>query len=147
MTALARYQGLSGAGKGKMGLVLCCHVSPVPSVRHSTVLYTDSVIQADKGRPSGSVCPTHCTTGNYHHHHPISGLFKWGKLICRLGAVPATTPCMHILDTCINRNGHIYMFMHTHSLTQLRTSVKKMLHAAETGTHMHTHKLILTLAD
>lgn len=72
------------------GLVLCCHVSPVPSGRYSTVLCTHSVTQADKERPSGSLCPTHCTTGNYHHHHPISGVFKWGHLICRWGAVSAT---------------------------------------------------------
>lgn len=123
--ALARNQGLSDAGEGKLGLVLCCHVSPVPSVRYSTVLCTDSVTQADKGMPSGSPCPTHCTTGNYHRHHPISGVFKWGKLICRLGTVPVTTLCMHPFSTRINTNGHICMSVrtaHTHDSALIRLS-------------------------
>lgn len=148
--ALARNQGLSDAGKGKLGLVLCCHVSPVPSVIYSTVLCTDSVTQADKGMPSGSPCPTHCTTGNYHRHHPISGVFKWGKLICRLGAVPVTTLCMHPFSTLINTNGHICMSVrtaHTHDSALIRLSGKRANGESQMDAHMHTHKLILTPAD
>lgn len=48
MMVLACYKGLSGAGKGKLGLTLCCHFSPVPSVQYTTVLCADSVTQADK---------------------------------------------------------------------------------------------------
>lgn len=133
---------LSGAGKRKLGLLLRCHVLPVPSVRYSTVLCTDSVTQADKGRPSGSLCPTHCTTGNYHHHHPISGVFKWGKLICRLGAVPVTAPCMHTFGTLINRNGRISVFVHaTHIHTHSTELIQLYQCCTEMGDlrHMHTH--------
>lgn len=142
--ALARNQGLSDAGKGKLGLVLCCHVSPVPSVIYSTVLCTDSVTQADKGMPSGSPCPTHCTTGNYHRHHPISGVFKWGKLICRLGAVPVTTLCIHPFSTLINTNGHICMSVRTaHTRlgadTIVRQTRKRGISDGCTHAHTQTH--------
>lgn len=145
MMALALYQGLSGAGKGRLGLMLCCHVSPVPSVTYSTVLCTDSVTQADKERPSGSLCPSRCTTDNYHHHHPISGVFKWGKLICRLGAVPVTTSCMHTFATCIHRNGPICTFAHT-AYTQNSAPIHLSSRCCSTEMrnlrHAHTHTQI-----
>lgn len=78
----------TSAGGEKPGLTLCRHVSPVPSVLYSTVLCAESVTHTDKENPSRRPFPAHYTTGNYHQYHPISAVFKWGKLICRLGVVP-----------------------------------------------------------
>ena len=121
----------------------CCAVmsSPVPSVGYSTELCSDSVTRSDCERPSGSQCPTHCTTGNYHHH-PISGVFKWGKLICRWGAVPVTPPCMQTFATCTNRNGHKCIFVqntHTHNSELKQMSSRCCITQMWNLRHAHKH--------
>lgn len=90
-----------------LGLVLCCHFFSGFNLLYTAVVCTDSVTSANKKRPSGSLCPTCCTTGNYHYHHLMGGVFKSRKLRHRLGC----GPCHHATQTNMQQtNRHVQTF-------------------------------------